>query len=136
MGFRPNSWATCWGVECKSDTLTVGRISTSRKNKQSNEYEQDFSGFVSFIGTATAKKAANLKEKDRIKLGEVEVTTKYDEANKKSYTNFRCYDFKTQAELESADKSKDAAQSEIEDKSENPLGDLPIEETQNNNPPW
>jgi len=93
MGFRKDAWATCWSVEPKSDTLTVVRISISRKNKQSDDYIQDFSGFVSFVGTASAKKAANLKEKDRIKLGDVEVTTKYNEENGVTYTNFKCYNF-------------------------------------------
>lgn len=100
MGFRKDAWATCWGVEVKSDTLTQVRISTSRKDKQTEEYVQDFSGFVAFVGTAAAKKAAGLKEKDRIKLGDVEVTTKYDGDKKVTYTNFKCYNFTTQDEGE------------------------------------
>lgn len=100
MGFRKDAWATCWGVEVKSDTMTQVRISTSRKDKTSNEYVQDFSGFVAFVGTAAAKKAASLKEKDRIKLGDVEVTTKYDAEKKVTYTNFKCYNFITQNEGE------------------------------------
>lgn len=98
MGFRKDAWATCWGVEVKSDTLTQVRISTSRKDKQTDEYVQDFSGFVAFVGTATAKKAASLKEKDRIKLGDVEVTTKYNGDKNVTYTNFKCYNFTTQDE--------------------------------------
>lgn len=100
MGFRKDAWATCWGVEVKSDTLTQVRISTSRKDKQTEEYVQDFSGFVAFVGTTAAKKAASLKEKDRIKLGDVEVTTKYDSDKKVTYTNFKCYNFTTQDEGE------------------------------------
>lgn len=96
MGFRKDAWATCWGVEVKSDTLTQVRLSTSRKDRQTGEYEQDFSGFVAFVGTAAAKKAAALKEKDRIKLGDVDVTTKYDEDKKVTYTNFKCFNFETQ----------------------------------------
>lgn len=96
MGFRKDAWATCWSVEVKSDTMTQVRISTSRKDKESNEYVQDFSGFVAFVGTAAAKKAASLKEKDRIKLGDVEVTTKYDADKKVTYTNYKCYNFETQ----------------------------------------
>ena len=96
MGFRKDAWATCWSVEVKSDTMTQVRISTSRKDKESNEYVQDFSGFVAFVGTAAAKKAASLKEKDRIKLGDVKVTTKYDADKKVTYTNYKCYNFETQ----------------------------------------
>ena len=96
MGFRKDAWATCWGAEPKSDTLTNVRISTSKKDKQTGEYNQDFSGFVAFVGTAAAKKAAALKEKDRIKLGDVEVTTKYDSEKKITYTNYKCYNFELQ----------------------------------------
>lgn len=96
MGFRKDAWATCWSVEVKSDTLTQVRLSTSRKDKQTEEYVQDFSGFVAFVGSVAAKKAASLKEKDRIKLGDVEVTTKYDKGKEVTYTNFKCYNFTTQ----------------------------------------
>lgn len=96
MGFRKDAWATCWSIEPKSDTMTQVRISTSRKDKQTGEYVQDFSGFVTFVGTAVAKQAANLKEKDRIKLGNVEVTTKYIKEKEREYTNFKCYSFTVQ----------------------------------------
>ena len=76
MGFRTGAYAKVWEVTPMSDTSTKVRMSISRKNKQSGEYEQDFSGFVLAIGTAAAKKAAGLKEGNRIKLGDVDVTTK------------------------------------------------------------
>ena len=69
------------------------RLSVSRKNKQSGEYEQDFSGFVNAVGTAAAKKAGSLKEGDRIKIGDVDVTTKYDADKKVTYTNFKMFSF-------------------------------------------
>jgi len=100
MGFRKDTWATCWGVEPKSDTLTVVRLSTSRKDRATSEYVQDFSGYVSFIGTAAAKKAANLKERDRIKLGDIEVTTNYVKERNKTYTNFKCFSFSLKGEEE------------------------------------
>ena len=64
MGFRTGAYAKIWEVTPMSDTSTKVRLSVSRKNKQTNEYEQDFSGFVLAIGTAAAKKAACLKEGD------------------------------------------------------------------------
>ena len=81
MGFRKDAYATVWSVEVVSDTMTKGRISVSRKNKQTDEYETEFGGFVSFVGTAAAKKAAGLKERDRIRLGDVDVTNRYDKEN-------------------------------------------------------
>ncbi len=96
MGFRKDSYATVWSVETISDTLTKARISISHKNKQTGEYETDFSGFVGFIGTASAKKAACLKEKDRIKLGDVDVTTNYNKEKDVTYTNYKVFSFEIQ----------------------------------------
>lgn len=93
MGFRKESYATVWSVEAVSDTLTKARISISRKNKQTGEYETDFSGFVSFVGTAAAKKASLLKEKDRIRLGDVDVTNKYDKEKNTTFTNYKVFSF-------------------------------------------
>lgn len=93
MGFRTGAYAKVWEVTPMSDTSTKVRMSVSRKNKQSGEYEQDFSGFVLAIGTAAAHKAAGLKEGDRIKLGDVDVSTKYDREKKVTYTNFKMFSF-------------------------------------------
>lgn len=85
-----------------SDTSTKLRMSISRKNKKTDEYEQDFSGFVLAIGTAVASKAARLKEGDRIKLGDVDVSTKYDKDKKVTYTNFKMFSFETDGESSSS----------------------------------
>lgn len=93
MGFRTGAYCTVWSVERVSDTFTKGRISINRKNKNTGEYEQDFGGFVSFIGSACAQKALKLKEKDRIKLGDVDVSNRYDKAKNVTYTNFNIFGF-------------------------------------------
>ncbi len=113
MGFRKESFATIWSVESVSDTLTKARISISRKNKQTEEYDTDFSGFVSFIGTAAAKKAACLKEKDRIRLGDVDVTNKYDKEKNVTYTNFKIFSFKTQTEIDGDSHQTDEPMPEV-----------------------
>lgn len=68
-------------------------MSVSRKNKQTGEYEQDFSGFVLCVGTIAAKRASQLHEGSRIKIGDCDVTTKYDEQKKITYTNFKMFSF-------------------------------------------
>ena len=93
MGFRTNSYCTIWEVTPVSDTMTKARVSTSRKNRKTGEYETDFSGFVAFLGTAAAQKAARLKEHDRIRLGDVDVTSSYNKERKITYTNFNVYSF-------------------------------------------
>ena len=54
------------------------------------------------IGTAAASKAARLKEGDRIKLGDVDVSTKYDKDKKVTYTNFKMFSFETDGESSSS----------------------------------
>ncbi len=101
MGFRKDAYASCWSIEeGRGNTLKV-RLSTSRKNKD-GEYEQDFSGFCTFIGTAKAK-AEKLKPKDRIKLGDVDVTTWYNKDKGVEYITYKVFDF------EMANASGDAA---------------------------
>ena len=94
MAFRNGAYATVWQVEKKTDRVTQVRISTSRKNKETDQYEQDFSGFISILGN-DAPKALTLHEKDRIKLGEVSVTTRYDKEKQKEYVYYNCYGFET-----------------------------------------
>lgn len=93
MGFRTGAYAKVWEVTPMSDTSTKVRLSVSRKNKQTGEYEQDFSGFVLCIGTAAAGNALKLKEGSRIKLGDCDVSTKYDAEKKITYTNFKLFSF-------------------------------------------
>lgn len=93
MGFRTGTFATVWEVSPISATMTKGRISISRKNKMTDQYEQDFGGFVVFCGTAVAQKALSLKQKDRIKLGDVDVTNRYDRDKGVTYTDFKVFSY-------------------------------------------
>lgn len=97
MGFRNGAYATVWQVEPGKGKFYKVRISTSKKNRQTDQYEQDFSGFCTFIGTAM-EGAKNLKERDRIQLKEVEVTNTYNKDTKQSYTNFNVFAFEPAGE--------------------------------------
>lgn len=101
MGFRNGTYAKVWDVKPVSNTITDLRISISRRLKgadgqYTDEYETDFSGFVSCVGTAVANKALSLKSGDRIKLGDVEVTQKYDKEKSVTYTRFRVFSFEAE----------------------------------------
>lgn len=91
MGFRSGAFASVWSVEPGKGNFTKVRLSISRKNKD-GQYEQDFAGYCTFISQAHAK-AARLKEKDRIKLGDVDVSNSYDKDKQKEYVNFKVFDF-------------------------------------------
>lgn len=114
MGFRSGAYASVWRVESISPTLTKAQLSISRKNKD-GDYEQDFGSYVAFIGTAAAAKAARLTDKDRIKLGDVDVSTKYDKEKKIMYTNFKVFSFETEDEFNG---TKNNAEAKAEAKNE------------------
>ena len=92
LGFRSGAFATCWTVEPGKGNFTNVRLSISRKNKETEQYEDEFSGFCMFIGEARAK-AEHLKERDRIKLGDVDVTRRYDKEKNKEYYTFKVFSF-------------------------------------------
>ena len=93
MGFRKDTYAKVWQVESVRDNFTKLRISISKKNKQTGQYEDDFSGFVNIYGSGVAAKAAKLKSGDRIKLGDVDVQSNYVKEKKTIYYNFNVYSF-------------------------------------------
>lgn len=95
MGFRTGAYCKVWKVDPVSDTATKLRVSISRKNKKTDAYEQEFSGFISVVGSAAAAKAAKLKDGDRIKLGDVDVTTFYSKEKEREYTTFKVFSFET-----------------------------------------
>ena len=105
MGFRQGAYATVWEVESVTDTMTKARISVSRKNKDTERYEQDFGGFVIFSGTAAAAKAKKLKMMDRIKLGDVDVTNRYVKDKGREYTDFKVFSFDIMDRRDSAPES-------------------------------
>ncbi len=93
MGFRQNGFCSVWSTEeSKSGNTTRVRLSSSRKNKMTDQYEQDFSGFCTLIGKAH-EMAKNLQPKDRIKILECDVGTSYDKEKQKEYVNYKVFDF-------------------------------------------
>lgn len=124
MGFRTGSYAKVWQVTPVSDTMTKLRISVSRKNKNSDGYEQDFSGFVSVIGTAAATNAAKLNSGDRIKLGDVDVSTFYNKEKQVEYTNFKVFSFEKDGDQGSKPKHKPV--DDVEPEPEDEDSDLPF----------
>lgn len=109
MSFREGAWAKVWEIKPVRENITTLRISTSRKDKQTGEYETDFSGFVTCIGTNVAGKAARLNEGDRIKIGHCDVTTKYDKEKRITYTNFNMFSF------DNNEDDEDVTQSTVDD---------------------
>lgn len=130
MGFRQGGFMSVWSVEPgRSGNTTKVRLSSSRRNKNTGEYEQDFSGFCTFIGNAHAA-AAKLKEKDRIKIIECDVGTTYDKTKGVEYINYKVFEFEMANSNTVAEDRKAAARevakrvAEGADKSFAPEGDI------------
>lgn len=122
MGFRQGSYMKLWEVT-PGERSTKVRGSISKKNKQTNEYEQDFSGFVTLAGTAH-KEAANLKVGDTVRIGDCDVTSRYDKEKKKEFINFTVYSFADSNDRKDAPAAKPAASPTAQDDSESE--DLPF----------
>lgn len=93
MGFRTGAYAKVWEVNPTSDTTTKLKLSISRKNKQTNEFETEWNGFALVVGTAAARSASKLGRGDTIKLGDVDVTRRYDKESGKEYINWKIFSF-------------------------------------------
>lgn len=125
MGFKQNAWATIWSAEPGKGNFTNVRLSISRKNRETDQYEDEFSGFCMFIGEARAK-AERLKERDRIKLGDVDVTRRYDKEKQKEYYTFKVFSFQTESEANAGSPTRTAS----EPVSSNPVDFTPVETDQ------
>ena len=90
MGFSNNRYAKVWQVKEGKGNYTDVRLSTSKKDQRTGEYEQDFSGWVRFVGKAHE---IDPTEGDRIKLLSVDVTNSYDKQKNVTYWNAVCFEW-------------------------------------------
>ena len=89
--FANNAYAKVWEVKPSDNGKSKQvRLSTSRK-KEDGSYEQDFSGFVRFVGKANE---LDIKADDRIQMLSVGVTNNYVKEKNTTYTNYTCFDAK------------------------------------------
>lgn len=121
MGFREGAWATVWEVKKNPSGRSFNvNLSTSKKDRDTGEYETDWSGYAMFAGDA-AKKAATLKRGDRIKLNGCEVTTKYVKEQEKKYTNYTVWDYEPSEFSSGGGKSKPVDEYEGDDIDDTPF---------------
>lgn len=93
MGFRTGAFAKVWEVSPVSDVRTKLRMSISRKNKQTGEYETEWDGFAVVCGTAPALQASKLARGDVIRLGDVDATRRYDKEKSREFTDWKIFSF-------------------------------------------
>lgn len=71
--------------------------------------------YVMCIGSAAANNATKLHEGDRIKLGDCDVSTRYDAQKKVTYTNFKLFSFETDSNSGSGQQDQTAPQPVVDD---------------------
>ena len=101
MGFANGRYATAWTDRNTNNVLNIFekyaevQLTTSKK-KQDGTYDTDFSGRCRFVGKSFEKiRRIDLREKDRLKLLEVETTNRYDKEKKTTYNTYIVWDFET-----------------------------------------
>ena len=85
--FSAGSFAKLWEIRKREEKYTDIRISTSRKNKDTGEYEQDFGDFARLVGKAH-EAADHLEDGDRFKIVKCGVENHYNKEKKVTYYNF------------------------------------------------
>lgn len=93
--FSVGSYAKIWQIKEIKDNYSEVRISTSAKNKTTEQYEQDFGGFVRMVGQAH-KQLQYLSERDSFKILRCGVTNNYDKAKNVTYTNYVIFEIEAQ----------------------------------------
>ena len=67
MMFSAGSYAKIWEIKEGRGNYTDIRISTSKKDRETGDYKQDFGGYVRMVGKAH-EAMAHLEEKDSFKI--------------------------------------------------------------------
>ena len=124
MGFRKGAYATVWETRDGNGNYTQARISISKKDKETGEYRTDFNGWIRLIGSAH-EKAGALKERSRIKIGECDVTNKYDKEKEVTYVNYAVFSFED-PNAESSDEVATDSDGFLKVENEGDLDELPF----------
>lgn len=89
MGFRTGAYATVWETRERNGRAEA-RLSITRK-QQDGTYVQDWSDWVSLF--SSAKDLLGAPARARIKLGDVDVSNRYDKEKKVTYTNYKLFSY-------------------------------------------
>lgn len=104
--FGAGSYAKLWEIRDRKEKYTDIRISTSRKNKETGNYEQDFGDFARLVGKAH-EAAEDLNDGDRFKIIKCGVENRYNKEKKVTYYNFVIFEIEPVESEPSKDGSDD-----------------------------
>lgn len=95
MGFRRGAYARLWKYDDGKGNYLTAQLSVSRKN-QEGKYETAWQdSYVRLIGKAERDiRGLTIPEKGiAVKIGDCDVTNKYDKEKKTTYTNYMIFSF-------------------------------------------
>lgn len=100
MSINITGYATCWGEPEKDQyDNVVMSITSTHKNKKTDEWIKDYSDkFTKFSGEC-AKKALKLKDRDRIYIERGTVGSGWDKDKQKAWMRTTVWDFKMADEM-------------------------------------
>ena len=91
MGFRQGAFAKIWELNDKGN-YHEARATISKKNKETDKYDQEWSSFVRLVGKAH-NQAKTLDISKNVKIGSCDVTNKYVKEKNETYTNYVIFEF-------------------------------------------
>ncbi len=112
MGFRDGAYCKLWKLDT-SRKFPQGQISISRKDKQTGEYVDDFSGYVDFMGEA-ANAIQKIPAQGRFKIKGCDVSRIWSKEKQREFINFRIFDLEP-VEQNSAAPAQRSAKSKTND---------------------
>ena len=122
--FANNSFAQIWQIQPQKEgakSLSV-QLSTSFKNKQTNQYEVDFKGYALLIGDAFKKaKEQSLQANDRIKILNCGCKRIWDKEKSVNRETFLIFDMELQKQHTPAEANNDVFVPLPDDDSELPF---------------
>lgn len=110
MGFRTGAYAKVWAVAKDQSGHVTAEMSTSKKNKDTGKYENDWSNkYVRLFGEA-AKASEKLERGATVRIGDCDVTNYFSKEKNTLYTNYTIFTFMedTNDQKRSAKDSKSA----------------------------
>lgn len=114
MRVTVNKNVSIWRFEDKGSYGLVD-FSSSRRNKETEKYETDFSAkFARIVGTALEKLRA-MPDAKRVKLVTLDLNTRYDKENKKVYNNYTVLDIDPVEEYHPNNYSQPDTDTDVED---------------------
>ena len=104
--FSVGAYAKIWEIKAINANYSDIRISTSKKDKNTGEYTQDFGGYVRMVGQAH-EQMSYLSEKDSFKIVRCGVENRYDKEKKTTYNNFVIFEIETDSDKKAPVDDKD-----------------------------